>query len=365
LSVLLSLPLLAAAPLQAQQAPAPDLGPRTVLTAPVPPRVEPTAPPPIVDPMQQRFQAWLAAYRPKALAAGVGAATLDAQLSGLTYNPRVVGFDRAQPDDSRAVNRFDDYLGRRLNDARIAQGRRVRGDLAATLASIEARSGVPGHILVGIWGMETSYGAAVGDFDLIRAIASLAFDGRRAELFTRELTSALLMLDRGHTVRQELKGSWAGATGQPQFLPSSYLAYSADGDGDGHADIWGSRADTLASIANFLAKNGWRAGGSWGTRAYIPPTLDRGRIRNLVAPTSCRGVLSRHSRWIPVREWKALGVVPLGAAYPADDVLAALVEPDGPGNGGYITYGNYRAILEYNCSNYYALSVALLADAVR
>ena len=149
-------------------------------------------------------------------------------------------------------------------------------------------------------------------------------------------------------------------------MPSSYLNFAADGDGDGRANVWASEPDALASIANYLVrKGGWKGGQPWGFRVFVPANLDRTRIRNLVPPQDCERVLSRHSRWIPAAEWRQLGLVPLGTTWPADDVLMTLVEPDGPGQGGYLTTGNFRALLSYNCSNFYALSVALLGDALR
>jgi len=315
---------------------------------------------------QMAFEAWIAAFKPQAVAAGVSAETVERELSGLAYNPRVVALDNAQPDRS-AVSQatFAGYLRTRLNDARTNQGIRLRADLAATLSSIEAQRGVPGELLLAFWGMETAYGQRTGNFDLVRALATLAFDGRRRALFTAELIAALKLLDRGVIARNAFVGSWAGATGQPQFLPSSYLAHAADGNGDGRADIWNDRTDALASIASFVAAKYWTKGQPWAQRVYVPPGLDRERVRNLTPVGSCPGMNWRHSRWLSVKDWRALGVVPLGAPLPADATLATLIEPDGPGTGGYLTYGNYRAILRYNCTNYYALSVALLADAIR
>lgn len=312
---------------------------------------------------------WLARFKGTLVARGLPATTVEATLGGLTYNARVVALDRAQADESRIAGpapSFRDYLGRRLDAARINGGRLQAADLAPVLARIEASSGVSAPILLGIWGMETNYGGNTGGFDLFRALASLAFDGRRRELFERELEAAVRIVAEGRAPRERLVGSWAGATGQPQFLPSSYLAHGADGDGDGVRDIWYSRSDTLASIARYLAANGWQRGQGWGMAVYVPPTLDRARIRNPEPPAKCPRVLEKHSRWISVAEWRAMGVQTLGSArWPADDrLMASLVEPDGPGTGGYLTYGNYRALLEYNCSNFYALSVALLADAI-
>ena len=212
--------------------------------------------------------------------------------------------------------------------------------------------------------MESSYGAVTGTFDVPRSLATLAFDGRRRELFTRELAATVAIVERGLIGRDRLTGSWAGAMGQPQFLPSSYLKYARDADHDGHADIWESRPDVALSIATYLHDTGWQRGQGWGVPVVIPPSFDRERVRNLVLPTTCTKVYSKHSRWIPVAEWKALGFVS-ATGWPADDTLATLVEPDGPGGRAFLTFGSFRVLLAYNCSNFYALSVGLLGDALR
>ncbi len=158
--------------------------------------------------------------------------------------------------------------------------------------------------------------------------------------------------------------SWAGATGYPQFLPSVYLRLAKDGDGDGRADIWTNEADTLASIANYLRSAGWRRGQPWGVAVNVPGGLSRASLASRTASPRCPRVFDRHSQWRSMREWRALGVVPQNGAWPADNVQATLIEPDGPGQTAYLLTGNYRAILDYNCSNFYALSVGLLADEV-
>lgn len=310
------------------------------------------------------FEAWLAGFRSAELAKGVSPAALDATLGGLRYSPRVVELDRAQPDDSGHVALFSDYADRRVEPVRIARGAAVREALSGVLAGNEARTGVPATIVLGIWGMESSYGAVTGGFDVPRSLASLAFDGRRRDLFTRELEATVSIVERGMIDRTRLTGSWAGAMGQPQFLPSSYLKFASDGDGDGRADIWDSRPDVALSIATYLQRTGWVRGQGWGMPVVVPTGFNRDRVRNLVAPATCPRVLEKHSRWIPVAEWRALGVVsPLG--WPADTTLATLVEPDGPGGRSYLTFGNFRVLLAYNCSNFYALSVGLLGDALR
>ena len=372
LSLILSAAAMLCVPAHAQTAsePAPEARvAAAVAPEPLPPLppAEPAPPAVPVDPRQVAFQEWLnGPFRTQALAAGVRADTLDRELAGLSYNPRVVQLDQAQPDRSATSQlTFGGYLARHINNSRINTGRRLRSDLWATLSGIEARHGVPAEILLGFWGIETSYGAVTGNFDLVRSLATLAFEGRRRELFSGELIASLKLLERGAITRGALVGSWAGATGMPQFLPSSYLAHGVDGSGDGRADIWNDPADALASVANFVASKGWKRGEPWAQRVYVPPTLDRERVRNLTPSGECAGMNWRHSRWLTVGEWRALGIQPLGALLPPDTTLATLIEPDGPGTGGYLTYGNYRAIMRYNCTNFYALTVTHLADAIR
>ena len=316
------------------------------------------------DNAEAAFAAWLIEFREHALEEGISEATLDRELGGLSLDERAVRLDRRQPDVGPGRALFTDYLERRLTQSRVDRGVRVQPSVAGSLARAEAEYGVPGEVILAVWGMETSYGAVTGDFDVLRALASLAFDGRREELFTRELVAALRMIDRGLASRERMTGSWAGAMGNSQFLPSSYLNHAVDLDGDGRPNIWGSEPDTLGSIANYLKAYGWQPGGEWAMKVAVPDDLDRTRIRNLVRPDECVRVREKHSRWLPVSEWKSLGVTPVGDILPPDDTLATLVEVDGEGTGGYLTFGNYRALLGYNCSNFYALSVGMLADRI-
>lgn len=311
------------------------------------------------------FQAFLGTLRTQAEARGISRATLDAVMPGLTLNPRVIELDRAQPgsDPNAPVPDFAPYRIKHVDAARISRGRQTYQAQRWRLQKIEQQTGVPESIMVAIWGHETNYGTVMGGFDLPRALATLAYEGRRRDLFTDEFLSSLQMIDRGVPVSR-LKGSWAGATGGPQFLPSIYLRLARDGDGDGQADIWTSEADTLASIGNYFANAGWRPGQPWGLAVTVPASLDRTQLPNRTMATRCARVFARHSGWKTMAEWRALGVVPLARAWPGDTVLATLLEPDGPGKTAYLLTGNYRVILDYNCSNFYALSVGLLADAV-
>ncbi|MDP1026184.1 lytic murein transglycosylase [Sphingomonas sp. KR1UV-12] len=324
------------------------------------------APPPAeVTPVADPFRQYLDQVQQRAIAQGVSPATIAREFAGLTLNQRVIDLDRRQPGNpqSTSFSPFAPYQADHVDAARIGRGRTVYQAQRARLASIERDTGVPESIMVAIWGHETNYGSYTGNFDLIRSLASLAFDGRRRSLFEGELIAALKMIDRG-VPRSQLKGSWAGATGNPQFLPSIYLRLSRDGDGDGRADIWTSDADTLASIAAYFVDAGWRPGQPWGVAVGVPAGFDRSAIRNRLVSPRCPRVFERHSGWRSVAEWRALGIAPLGRALPADDVQATLIEPDGPGATAYLLTGNYRVILDYNCSNFYALSVGLLADAV-
>nr|WP_238995650.1 lytic murein transglycosylase [Sphingomonas solaris] len=324
---------------------------------------------PADDATARNFAAFLDGLRPRAMAAGVSRATLDAMLPTLTFNPRVVALDRAQPGGNPAAGAapaiapFAPYRDRHVDADRIGRGRTRYQDLRPRLAPIERRTGVPEAIMMAIYGHETGYGTYTGDFDLLRSLSSLAYDGRRRELFTAEFIATLLMIERGFP-RSQMKGSWAGATGYPQFLPSMYLRLGVDGDGDGKADIWRSETDALASIGNYLTNAGWRPNVPWGVGVRVPPDLDRASVRSRLTSPRCPRVFDRHSRWLTIAEWRRLGVQPVASPVPAETELASLIEPDGPNATAYLLTTNYRSILDYNCSNFYALSVGLLADAV-
>lgn len=315
---------------------------------------------------QAGFEAYLPRLRAEALDAGVGRATIERVFPTLQFSARTVELDRAQPggaSGASAIPPFAPYRARHVTSSLIERGRsRYAADIAR-LNEIGRRYGVHPSVMVAIWGKETSYGNVMGNFDLLNSLASLAYEGRRRELFTGEFIATLKMLERGYP-RERLKGSWAGATGHPQFLPSVYVRLAVDGDGDGRADIWGSRLDALASIANYLSNAGWKPGLTWGTTATVPAGLDRAALANRLEAPRCERVHDRHSRWLTVAEWRRLGVVPTGPVPIADTEMATLLEPDGPGRAAYLLTTNYRTILDYNCSNFYALTVGLLADAV-
>lgn len=248
-----------------------------------------------------------------------------------------------------------------MNPTRIAGGRREYQNNYSQLRATEQKYGVPAEIIVAIFGHETGYGAVRGNFDLSRSLATLAWEGRRRELFEGELIALLKIADRGYS-RDQLIGSYAGAFGNPQFLPSVYLRLAVDGDGDGRANIFTNRADTYASIANYFKDAGWRTGQPWAVRALVPNGFNVDAYKTKLDAKVCPRVHERHSQWKTVQEWRTLGIQPLDGL--PDDTLVSLFQPDGPGKPAWLLTGNYRVILEYNCSNYYAMSVGLLADEI-
>ena len=309
------------------------------------------------------FEAYLELLKARARAEGVTSATIERMTAGLTPNERVIRLDRNQPGSATAQGYppVAPYIATHVNAERIASGRAVYAQHRDRLARIERETGVPGAIIVAIFGHETSYGRVKGDFDLARSLATLAWEGRRRELFEGEFIALLKIADKGYS-RSQLVGSYAGAFGNPQFLPSVYLRLATDGDGDGRADIFTNRPDTFASIANYFRDAGWRPGQPWGVRATVPQGFNVDAYRNRLVAPLCPRVHERHSVWKTVAEWRMLGVVAQRGL--ADDVMVSLFQPDGPGTPAWLLTGNYRAILEYNCSNYYAMSVGLLADEI-
>ncbi|MBV8592880.1 MAG: lytic murein transglycosylase, partial [Caulobacteraceae bacterium] len=245
-----------------------------MLVAPALPRAQTASTPatPLAAQAADYFTDWLKDFRVRAVASGIPAPVVERELAGLAPDPRVAALDARQPEFARPVS---DYIHGALSDARIAQGRAKRLAIVQ-LGAIEATYGVPRDILVAIWAMESGFGAVQGEMDVIRSLASLAALGRRRPFAEREILAALTIIASGDQPRARLRGSWAGAMGQVQMLPSTYLADAVDGDGDGKRDIWGSPPDALASAANLLAKSGWRRGEDWAREAILPAGFDYG-----------------------------------------------------------------------------------------
>jgi len=297
---------------------------------------------------------------------GVREATIQANVPSLDINQRVIEMERTEPvarSTGGVVGALAPYLRHHVTTSLIRRGQSNYSTLYGGLQSIEARWGVDPTVLLAIYGHETSYGLVTGNNDLLEVLASLGYYGRRRDLFESEFVAALKLMDQG-VPRWRLKGSWAGATGFPQFMPSVALRLRADGDGDGYSNIWSDELDGLASIANYMRDAGWKPNVTWGIPVRTPASLNRAAIVSRVtSPQRCPQVYRRHSRWLTMREWRALGVTPTGRSLP-DNEQASLIEPDGPNATAYLLTTNYRVILDYNCSNFYAISVGVLADAI-
>lgn len=304
------------------------------------------SPPPAMQPAAQAidpgFETWLRGARQEAVSRGIRAATFDRATAGLQPIPRVLELDRAQPEFKLT---YAQYMDRVVSEARVTRGRALLQEHRALLEAVAADYRVPPTLIVALWGVESDFGRIQGNFNVIGALATLAYHGRRQKFFRGELMNALRILDEGHIAVDAMKGSWAGAMGQSQFMPSSFLRFAVDRDGDGRRDIWQTPADVFASIANYMNGVGWKHGQGWGRQVRLPAGLDvrQGGKRSL-------------------RQWAAAGVRAAdGGPLPASDMQAQLVRggEDGP---PFLTYDNFRAILAWNRSNLFALAVGQLMD---
>lgn len=297
------------------------------------------------------FPVWLKALKAEARQKGISDKTIQQALPD-TLKPieRIIELDRKQPESTTT---FDDYLARIVDRNRVEKGVTRILTYPTLLNRVSAAYGVEREVIVALWGVETNYGDYTGGFDIVNALATLAYDGRRSDYFRGELLSALKILDEGHITQERMKGSWAGAMGQVQFMPSSFFKFAEDFNKDGRRDIWGTQADVFASAANYLAKSGWKKGRPWGRRVVLPDNIDR----NLL------GVNNTYS----LKFWQDKGVrLPDGDSVPFEgEYQASVVQPSGPGTSAYIVYENYQVILKWNRSSYFATSVGLLADRLR
>ena len=310
------------------------------------------------------FETWLGDVRAEGLKRGINEATLGKALSGLKPVERIIRRDRNQPEFKQG---FGEYLTIRVSDKAVVWGREAFATNRALLNEVGRKYGVQPRIIVSIWGMESRYGRHLGNEPVIASVATLAYDVRRSRFYREQLFSALLMVDKGYIELENMKGSWAGAMGQSQFIPSSYLRFAVDYDGDGRRDIWRSKADVFASIANYLARHGWRSDEKWGRAVTLPEGFGATLKRLLVkSDRGCpRGVRCLTAKK-PLTQWQSLGVRRAGGAdLPKADIAGALVLPDGPGGRAFLVYDNYRAVLGYNYAHHYALAVGMLADRLR
>jgi len=296
----------------------------------------------------QSFEAFLDGVRAEARRTGISNTTIQRALSGIRPSERVLELDRRQPEFTQT---WEQYRDARLSQQRIDGGRRAFADHRATLEGVQARFRVSPRVVIAIWGLETNYGGFTGNFNIVESLATLAWDGRRSAYFRAELMAALRILDGGHVTPERMRGSWAGAMGHPQFMPSNFDRLAVDMDGDGRRDIWGSIPDALGSIGNYLARSGWREEELWGREVVLPSGFDTEQ--------------ARRDNTRPLRDWVRMGVRrPDGQPLPGLDLEAAIILPGGPGGQAFAVYPNFNVIRRYNPSNFYALVVGMLSDRV-
>lgn len=302
----------------------------------------------MADGSPNSFGAWLALLRKEALGRGIPQQTLDSALKDLEPVSRVIELDRNQPE---AKLTFDQYLSRILSEERIARGHKKLTDSRRLLAKIADAYGVQPRFLVALWGIETDFGRVTGSFPVIDSLVSLVYDGRRSSFFRKELFHALRILDEGHISLARMKGSWAGAMGQLQFMPSTFRHFAVDFDGDGRIDIWESQEDVFASAANYLSQSGWRRGQTWGQEVLLPEGADLA-LTEFKQPKS-------------PSDWWSLGVSTLdGSDFLSPGLLSSIVQPEGLKDRAFLVYNNYHVIQKWNRSDNFALAVGILADRI-
>ena len=294
------------------------------------------------------FADWLTAFRADALKAGIEPSTFDRSLAGIRIDRDVIEANEAQPEFTKPAW---EYLEGALSDTRVAKGRALLAENKALLDRIEARYGVDRHVLVAIWGLESNYGSFQGQMSVVRSLATLGFEGRRVEYGRTQLIAALQIIQNGDITPEGMTGSWAGAMGHTQFIPTTYNAHAVDFDGDGRRDIWNSHADALASAGHYLGQSGWKTGAVWGYEAKLPQGFDYAQADMSISR--------------PVSEWAKAGVARMdGRPFPSGEMgeKASIFLPSGYRGPAFIVMNNFRTVLAYNASTSYSLAVNLLAD---
>lgn len=296
------------------------------------------------------FSQWRSALRAEALSEGISAEIFDEAMQGVAPIERVIELDRSQPEFTMTLEK---YLRLVISDKRTRTASQKIQEHNKILDEISRKYGVQKRYIVALWGIETNFGSNTGGFDVIAALSTLAYDGRRSAFFRKELLNALTILEQGHIKSADMKGSWAGAMGQSQFMPSSFLAYAEDYNGDGRRDIWTTREDVFASIAHYLSSVGWRDDITWGREVILPNTLDG----KALSESKVKKTMS---------EWRALGITSVGGEdLPARELKSRLVLPKRGGGRAFLVYSNYEAILHWNRSDYFAVAVGTLSDQIR
>lgn len=297
-----------------------------------------------------QFPAYVEQLKAQARTNGITDVTLDKAFANIRFVDRVINSDRNQLEKKVTL---DDYLTKVLSAGKIEQGKALYQRYQSQLSPVTARYGVPASYIVALWGMESGFGKIQGTEDVISALSTLAFEGRREVFFTKELMAALTIIQQGKVGDLQLKGSWAGAMGQNQFMPTSFLAYGVDGDGDGKIDIWNNIDDVFASTANYLSTQGWKPGVGWGQEVTLPKGF-KAKLAGLSDGQAKK-----------VAQWQRLGVAPVRkGSFSHPDSRAWVIIPDDLQGRAFLVYDNFRTIMHWNRSYYFAISIGMMADSI-
>ena len=295
---------------------------------------------------KKEFGPWLEDVKAEAISNGIRPTIVNEAFADVKFKAKIISYDRKQPEVTQT---FQQYMANRLPKSLVNQGKARLHDHRKILAEVSEKYGVQPRFIVALWGVETRFGKYTGGFNVVEALTTLAYDNRRADYFRGELMIALRILNENHITPKNMKGSWAGAMGQAQFMPSSFINFSVDHNGDGRRDIWTTKADVFASAANYLSKSGWKGDQTWGREVRLPKGFDLSLVDLKV----------KH----PMQYWQELGVRKMtGADLPTRQLSGSLVQPRGGNGQTYLVYNNYRTILKWNRSTYFAMSVGQLAD---
>lgn len=312
---------------------------------------------------EEGFALYVDELREEASRQGFSPTFIEQTFANVTYHPRVIKADRNQPEN---VETLDTYLPKRVPQSKINKARSLYKKHESMLTRIGEKYGVQPRFIVALWGLETNFGRYMGGYNVISSLSTMAYEGRREAFFKKQLWAAMKILKEGHIELGQMKGSWAGAMGQNQFMPTSFLSYAVDGDGDGKIDIWNNQEDVFASMANYLHKEGWNNDQTWGRQVKLPQGFDT----SLAIPQNTGSRKNWLKAWRntekTLSEWQALGIRRTdGTNLPKVDIKAALVFPDGDKGRAYLAYNNYKSLMHWNLSYYFVSSVGHLSDRIK
>ncbi|MBU2871570.1 lytic murein transglycosylase [Colwellia sp. E2M01] len=312
---------------------------------------------------EEGFASYVTELKAEALGKGFSQALIDESFSEVKFHKRAVSADRSQPE---TVETLDTYLPKRVPKWKVDKARALYKEHEVLLQEIGDKYQVQPRFIIALWGLETNFGTYTGGYNVVSALSTLAYEGRREAFFKKQLMAALTILDEGHITSHDMKGSWAGAMGQNQFMPTSFLGYAVDGDGDGKKDIWNNQVDIFSSMANYLKKEGWNDEITWGRQVKLPENFDY----SLAIPKNTGGRKNWLKAWAKTEktlvQWQALGVRRVdGTNLPNVDIKAALVFPDDKDGRAYLAYDNYKTLMHWNLSYYFVSSVGHLSDRIK